>query len=218
MSLGVRHSAGEAEAPVRRGRVRRFSLGHLAVAVGAVLALVANLAFMQSIDDSVDVVVAARPVAAGEVITAGDLTTVRMRTEAHVLAGLVTSTEGLDGRIARRDLADGELIGQADLLGTAAPGGLSSMAIPIDPAHAAGGIIRVGDRVDVVDVNRDGVAAYVVRDAPVIGISAESGGALAVSGRDHLVLGLDSDQVLAVAAAIADGEVDIVVTTGSGSG
>jgi Flp pilus assembly protein CpaB len=92
------------------------------------------------------------------------------------------------------------------------------MAIPIDPSHAAGGLIRPGDRVDLVDVTREGGASYVVRDAPVLSISEARTGALAGSGGEHLVIGVTADQVLAVAEAIADGSVDVVVTTGVDGG
>jgi hypothetical protein len=69
-----------------------------------------------------------------------------------------------------------------------------------------------------VDVDDQGVAAYVVGDAPVLAISEQATGALAGSGGRHIVVGLDKDQVLAVAEAIADGEVDVVVATGAGDG
>ena len=219
MSVGVKRETPDRASPAGPRRPsRRLSLGHLAVAVAAILAFVANVAFLRSMDDSVSVVVAARQVSAGSPIGAGDLTTARLRADSTVLAGLVMSMDGLTGRIARRDLAAGELVGDADLLSSAAPDGLRSMALPIDPAHAAGGSIRVGDRVDLVDVDDQGVAAYVVGDAPVLAISEQATGALAGSGGRHIVVGLDKDQVLAVAEAIADGEVDVVVVTGAGDG
>lgn len=218
MSVGVRPGgSGGVEEASRRRSLRRWSIGHVAVAVAAILAFVANLAFLRSRDDAVAVVAAARPIEAGEVVDGEDLTTTMLRADAGVLATLLTSPEGMEGRIARRALAEGELVGSGDLLSGAAPDGLASMSIPIDPARAAGGVIRVGDRVDVVDVGDDGVAGYVVRDVPVLEV-ASSGGALAGAGRDHVVLGLDADQVLTVAEAISDGEVDVVITTGAAGG
>lgn len=199
-------------------RLPRVSLGHLAVAVAAILALVANVAFLRSLDESVAVVVVQRPIAAGSTIGVGDLTTGRLRADANVMAGLITSSDGLVGRVARRDLTSGELVGQADLLASAAPDGLRSMAVPIDPSHAAGGLIRVGDRVDLVDVDPAGVAAYVVRAAPVLAVSEQSTGALAGAGGRNIVVGLDEGEVLAVAEAIADGDVNVVVTTGADGG
>lgn len=202
-------------------RVRRtmphLSLGHLAVAVAALLAFVANVAFLRSMDERVDVVVAARDISAGELIGAGDLATTPLGAEDDVLAGLALSLEGTEGRVAGRDLAAGELVHGGDLLAAVAPDGLTAMAIPIEASHAAGGEIRVGDRVDIVDVDAVGAATYVVRSAPVVGVS-ESTGTLSVSSGSHIVVGLDAQAVLKVAAAIADGEVDVVLTTGASGG
>lgn len=188
------------------------------MALAALLAFVANLAYLRSLDDSVTVVVAAHSLAPGHVIGPGDLADVSVRADAEVLAGLWSSGDELYGKVAGRPLEGGELVGRSDLVDAAAPDGHRAMAVPIDPAHAAGGSIRPGDRVDVVDIGDDGEAAYVVRDAPVHEVSAERSGALAGVGSAHIVLGLTEDQVLAVARAIADGRVDVVVTTGAGDG
>lgn len=219
MSVGLRAGGSAPGRSPGKARLRRLSIGHFAVGVAAVLAFVANLAFLRSQDDSTPVVVAAREIAAGEAVAVGDLTLTRVRAEAGILSTLLTSVEGVEGRVAARPITAGELVGTSDLLDQAAPGGLASMAVPIDPAHAAGGLIRVGDRVDVVDVGKDGAAVYVVRDAPVLSVADEGTAALAgTGGGRHLVVGLDDEQVLAVARAIADGQVDVVVTTGTGDG
>lgn len=219
MSVGL--SRGDA-AGVRKSasgsRLRRLSVGHLAVGVAAILAFVANLAFLRSQDDSTLVMVAARDVAAGETLTAADLGTARVKAEGAILSSLVTSPDSLEGKVASRPIMAGTLIAGTDFLDRASPGGLASMAVPIDPAHAAGGLIRVGDRVDLVDVTREGGAAYVIRDAPVLSVSEARTGALAAGGGEQLVIGVTSDQVLAVAEAIADGSVDVVVTTGVDGG
>lgn len=207
---------GGIEEGSRRRRMGRWSIGHLAVAVAAILAFVANLAFLRARDDMSTVVVAARPIPAGETVGPGDLATDELRADAAILSTLLTSVEGVDGLVVRRALAAGELVGSADLLSEPAPDGLASMSVPIDDAHAAGGTIRVGDRVDVIDVDGEGAAGYVVRDAPVLAVSDEAAGAFTAAGGGHIVLGLDDDQVLNVAEAIADGEVDVVVTTGAG--
>lgn len=219
MSVGLRTDDGKvAQEAVRRWPLRRWSIGHVAVAVAAMLAFVANLAFLRSRDDATRVVVAARTIEAGEVIGSGALTTTMLRADAGILATLLTSVDSGVGRVARRPLAKGELVGSGDLLSTAAPDGLASMSVPIDPSHAAGGTIRVGDLVDVVDVDDDGTGEYVVRDAPVLAVSDAPTGALAGASRSHVVLGLAEDQVLAVAEAIADGEIDVVITTGLSDG
>lgn len=217
MTVGVNPTrARESTKPTTRHPLRRWSVGHLAVALAAVLAFVANLAFLRSADDTVTVLAAGRTIQAGETIEADDLTTTRIAADAGVLATLLTSTEGLEGSVAGRTLAAGELVGAGDLLTAAAPLGLASMALPVEPAHAAGGTIRSGDRVDIVDV-RDGAARFVVRDAPVLRGPSGDPGALGSTG-NHIVVGLEETQILAVAEAIADGSVDVVVTTGASDG
>lgn len=218
MTVGLPSGAREGIGETLRSRRRRLSLGHLAVALAAILAFVANMAFLRSRDDTTPVVVAARPIQAGETVEAGDLTTTEVRADVGIIATLLTSVEGVEGRVARRPIAAGELVGAADLLSGATPDGLVSMSVPTEKTHAAGGMIRVGDRVDVIDVDGDGNASYVVRDVPVIAVSTEANGALVGGNEGYVVLGLEQSDTLAVAEAIADGRVDIVVTTGAGNG
>lgn len=217
MTVGLTNEEMSGQGVPSRRRRPRFSIGHLAVALAAILAFIANLAFLRSIDDTVSVVAAARSLAAGETVTAADLTTVGVRADTSVLTTLLTSLDGLEGRTVRHALAAGALVGSGDLLTGAAPDGLRSMAIPITPTHAAGGSIRPGDRVDLVDVV-DGVASYVVRDAPVLEVASGAAGALSVVTAEFLVIGLAEAEVLEVAEAIADGKVDVVVTTGASDG
>ncbi len=217
MTVGWREGQPE-PASSRARRLPRLSLGHVAVALAALLAFVANVALLRSHDDTTSVVVAARVIEPGELVQVADLGMARVRGDASVMAGLLTSLDGLEGRVARRRLEAGELIGSRDLLTEPAPRGLRSMAVPVSPAHAAGGAIRVGDRVDLVDVGSDGVAAYVVRGAPVISVSTGETGALTSSIREHIVIGVGAQEALAVAAAIEDGAIDVIVTTGSDSG
>lgn len=218
VSVGWKEGVQGAPAPSRARRLPRLSLGHVAVALAALLAFVANVALLRSHDDTTAVVVAARTIEAGQTVSGADLSTARLRADASVMAALLTSPEGLDGRVARRQIEAGELIGRQDLLSEPAPNGLRAMAVPVTAAHAAGGSIRVGDRVDLVDVGQDGVAGYVVRAAPVISVSAGQAGALTGATQEHIVIGVRAGEALAVAEAIDDGAVDVIVTTGSGDG
>lgn len=216
MSVGAKSETGSKSKPTAiKKRLGRLSVGHLAVAVAAILAFVANLAFLRANDAGTTVVVTARQIMAGEEVVPDDFTTASIRADDTVLGTLVTSLDEVGGRVASRTFAAGELVGQSDLLTNPAPAGLKSMAVPIEDAHAAGGRIRVGDFVDLIDVADDGVATFVVRDAPVVAVPAEQTAGLTGADTDHIVLGLSGTQVLRVAEAISDGSVDIVVTTGA---
>src|SRR5690606_41330537 len=119
MTVGVNPPSTGTPVQPDRSRHRwgsRWSMGHLAVALAAVLAFVANLAFLRSADDTVAVVTAGRAIEAGDVIGPGDLTTTRIAADAGVLATLLTSLEGMEGREAARRLMAGEQVGAGDLL------------------------------------------------------------------------------------------------------
>ena len=187
MVAGIEAQTPRTAVSAGRRRTRRPSVGHLAVVVAALLAFAANIAYLRSLDDSIPVVVAAVPIEAGRMVHVSELTTISIRADQDLLGNLWTTTEGLDGSVARRSLDAGELVGRRDLLQSVAPGGLRAMALPIDPAHAAGGTIRVGDRVDLVDVDDQGIASFVVRNVEVVEVSAESSGALSGASR-HIVI------------------------------
>ncbi len=91
------------------------------------------------------------------------------------------------------------------------------MSIPVPREKAVGGGLRVGDRVDVIDVV-DGEAAFVMADAQVVSVSsaATSGGITSGAAGDFfVVVEVDARQALAVAEALADGKVDVVRSTGA---
>ncbi len=94
-----------------------------------------------------------------------------------------------------------------------APSGLRAMSVPVAVAHAAGGTIATGDRIDVISVS-DGSAAYVVSDIEVIGVSDVDGGSFTV-GEYHIVVAVDAAQALDLAAAIEADSIEIVRSTGA---
>lgn len=216
MATRLRATETPSTAPSRGsgGLLGRLSLGHLAVALAALLAFVANVAFLRAQDDMVGVVALSRAVSAGSTVTAADLSMVEVAADGMVIQGLFRDSEGVVGQVATRNLAVGSLVGQNDVLAHLAPPGMKTMAIPVSPAHAAGGLLRVGDMIDIVDVGAEG-ATHVVRGASVLAVPA-SDTRLGSAGPDHVVIGVMDDDVLAIAQAIADGEVDIVIAGASG--
>jgi hypothetical protein len=101
-----------------------------------------------------------------------------------------------------------------DVRDPSGPAGLRSMSVPIDAEHAVGGDLAAGDRIDLIVVDDDG-PRYVLASAEVLTVSSIGElGALA-SGDFFLVVAVDAKQALGVAAAIRDGRIEVVRSTGA---
>ncbi len=194
----------------------RLSGAHLLVAVAGILAVLANLAVLRSVDDRVPVVVARTDVAAGEVVGPGMFTTALVDVPPEVLAGLVRGSEltTLEGSVVTRSLAASEVLRRSDLVAPAAPGGRLAMSIPVDPARAVGGRLVEGDRVDVVRV-ADGSASFVATNLTVLAVADSDRGALGSPRGFFVVVAVDRDQTLALAETIAAGGFEVVLSTGA---
>ena len=88
------------------------------------------------------------------------------------------------------------------------------MSLPIAVAHAAGGTIVAGDRIDVISV-LDGSASYVATGIEVIGTSDVDGGSFGSIGDYHIVVAVDATQALDLAEAIESGSLEMVRSTGA---
>ena len=88
------------------------------------------------------------------------------------------------------------------------------MSVPVSIEHAAGGGITSGDRVDVISVS-DGLASYVVTNVEVIGTSDRQAGAFGVASDFFVVLAVDADQALEIAAALESTSIEIIKSTGA---
>lgn len=120
-----------------------------------------------------------------------------------------------DELVALVPIRAGDPIRQADVMGAAAYKGLRTMAISVAPENAAGGELVPGDRVDVIDVV-DGQSAWVATGLEVIAVSRRGAGFGAdLSRKDFLLVRVDADQALSVAAAMADGKIEVVRATGA---
>jgi Flp pilus assembly protein CpaB len=185
--------------------------------VAAVLAFAVNLLLLRSRDDTVGVVGAARNISTGEILSPADFAVAEVDVSPQVLGTLIRWEEiGLvEGKVANRTLTPGALVTPADLVDPAASDGRRSMSVPIDPAHAVGGALVPGDRIDLIHVSDSG-PAYVLVDAEVLAVaSAERSTLAAGSSAFHVVIAVDPDAALAVAAAIRDGNLEVVRATGA---
>jgi pilus assembly protein CpaB len=195
----------------RRGPLGRLSTGHWVMLLAGVVAVVLNFAFLRSQQHTVDVAVADVDLVAGSLLNAADVTFTPVHVEESVQQGLVSTADLDPGMVVVRTIPAGTLLSKADL--ATRSNGKRAMSIPIDREHAVGGLLERGDRVDVV-ASDSGTARYVLVGAEVLSVSDASG----ALGTDYSVtLALDADGVLAVAAAMSEGSLEIIRSTGADS-
>ena len=208
--------AGTGPATSRAPWLGRLSAGHVLMVAAAVVAGLLNLVALRSGDDRVAVAVLAAPVAAGQLVDADALRYEPLGASRSLQGSLVTEAAAAAGGdwIAVHDLQAGDVLRRSDLRSNAAPDGQRAMSIPVDPAHAAGGALRVGDRVDVIDVIDDR-AAYVLTGAEVLAVTGNGAGGLGGSGGFSITVAVDADAALRLALAIRSESVDVVRSTGA---
>lgn len=181
---GLADTLARRGAAVRRAVLLRRRLVAAGCAAGAVL--VALQAAAPPPPPTVPVTVAARDVAPGVPLGAGDVEQ-RQVPPALVPAG-AAEADALIGRTTAGPLRRGEVLTGARVLGTsllaAHPG---SVAVPVRiPDGGSVGLLRVGDRVDVAAADPRGAEpAYVVAPAaPVLALPlADDGGGAGLGGR-----------------------------------
>lgn len=126
---------------------------------GGVIAGVLAGVLYQSSAQRTEVVVAARELDALAPLRADDLTTRALRIDS-VPAGAQQTAASLVGRYLRAPLAQGQLVLAASVADDAAqfstglrpPSGTRAIAVPVTAAHALGGAIMPGGRVDLIAV------------------------------------------------------------------
>jgi hypothetical protein len=217
----IREQVAEAT-PVGPGRVRRrnpltrVSAAHLLMLLAAVLAFATNLVVLRNHDETRAVVVAAVNLPAGRVVESSHLRAVEVDVDDAVYSTLIpwAHAASLVGQVSSHSIGEGVLIGMTDVRDPSGPAGLRSMSVPIDAEHAVGGDLAAGDRIDLIVVDDDG-PRYVLASAEVLTVSSIGElGALA-SGDFFLVVAVDAKQALGVAAAIRDGRIEVVRSTGA---
>jgi pilus assembly protein CpaB len=184
--------------------------------LAAVLAFATNLVVLRNHDETRAVVVAARDVPAGRALTGSDLRSVEVDVDDQLFTTLIPWQESRTvlGQVAARAIGNGHIINNDDVRPASAPGGLRAMSIPIESEHAVGGALVVGDRIDLIAVD-DAGPRYVLTDAEVVAIPGVDRGSFTGVGGFYLVVAVDPLQALAVAAAIRDGGIEVVRTTGA---
>jgi Flp pilus assembly protein CpaB len=138
----------------------------------------------------VGIVVAASDITAGRALASSDLETRELPPDA-LPVGAIRDVSSAVGRSPKAPMWKGQIL-LADALasspaafesGVTVPSGYHAVAIPVDAAHALGGAVLPGSRVDVISVPIQGRAPagrtteMIARAALVIDVRGEQGGA-----------------------------------------
>jgi Flp pilus assembly protein CpaB len=165
-------------------------------------------------DDTVAVLAAARPLAAGQALTADDLETVRLRFQDDAEADryLAGSTAPVQGAVLVRPVGEGELVPRAALGGTSDK--LVELPLSVDPGRVPA-TVRAGSVVDVWVAAAPDSADKVLTAVPVLAATRGAGG---VSGTRQVVVGVPGDDEDLLAGVVGrlgeDGSVLVVARSG----
>jgi hypothetical protein len=208
----------QAGPPPRRGLLSSFSMAHGLMVLSGLLAFLLIVSVLGDRSERLVVATARGDIAAGTTVTADLVEPARLPAGTPLADRLATLDEVRRGRwTAGQAIAAGDPIRRSDLVASEEGSTLRSMSIPVARENAVGGALRVGDRVDVIDVV-DGQSAFVVAGAQVTKVPATSvsGGLTRGVERDFfVVVQVSADEALALAQALADGKVDVVRSTGA---
>lgn len=199
----------------RRPLWSRFSVAHGLMVGSGLLAFVLVATALGERDAAVRVAVARDDIPAGAAVSADQLRWTELPADSE-LAGQFVSPADIRGAswVATQPVASGQpLLRQA--LSSAHEGGLRWISIPVAREHAAGGALRVGDRVDIIDVV-NGTAVYVVSGAEVAKVAPGAAGRGLTGGTGRgffVVVRVEAEQALAIAQALEDGKLEVVRST-----
>jgi Flp pilus assembly protein CpaB len=184
------------------------------------LGAVGMLAALRAADARVEVLVAAHDLRTGDRVEADDLRTGRLAADDALLRSFTPASQrdALIGLVVVSPVAAGAPVLDDALRSGAAPDEGRAMSFSVSADRAVSGAIDLGDRIDVLAVDRDGTVRYALVDTLVLDRSAASDRApIRGSGPDELTLTVAVDATGAgrLAAALADGEITVVRATGA---
>lgn len=196
----------------------RFSLPHLVTLLAGLLAMLLVFAVLRGDEATSRVAVAAREVRAGAPLARSALRFTDLRAPGTIAEQLIgpESLARLEGWIATRTIAPGDLVTRGDFRPPAAVAQQRAMSVPVDPAHAVGGALEAGDRVDVIRVLDSGQAVFVVAGAQVLSVNRPDPSTIGPAGAYSLTLAVSSQDALRLAAAIRSEKFEVIRSTGTG--
>ncbi len=147
---------------------RRRSLPGSRSVVGGLLVLVAVLLAWWAASggdqpSGQPIVVAATPIAPGQVIRADQLATITADLPAPVASRTFTESSAVAGRVALGPLAPGTVIGSGSVSDSDPPRGEREITFPVQSAWALDGRLRPGDRIDVFATYGDGSTSQTMK-------------------------------------------------------
>jgi hypothetical protein len=184
----------------------RLVLGVLLVLVSVVV----GARVVATANSSVRVWAVQSDLAAGAVLTQGDLRSVRVRLYDNSERYLSTDRSP-EGQTLTRDLGAGELLPR-DALRPARCGSL--LSIPVSAQHLPDGVAK-GQRIDVFATAKSGgQTQHVLHGATVQAATRPKGGLVGSGAQWALSVRVPDDQVSAVVKAIRSSDIDVVVVGG----
>jgi len=161
----------------------------------------------------------ANDVAAGHVLTAGDLRLVPIDLPSAQRSVSFTDAATLVGTVATGRMRAGQLVQSADVSVVRGNGSRADISVAVEPGSAMNGrseYLRGGERVDVIATFLDGgapVTQTVAQDVVVVEVLA-SDRTIGSSGKLTVVLSVRPVDLEAVAGAAAAGKITLARTTG----
>jgi len=187
----------------------------LAGALGVLL----TVSLLRSAGHTEPVLVAARDLAPGTVLDAGNVRVSRVHADASVRATLIPGDQlaAVKGQVVTGTVRGGALLTHDLVHRVDAHAATRVMSVPIARAKAVDGRLAAGDHVDVLGVDHDtGRAGYVLTDAEVVSVDTHSAGALSGASDDVTVtLVVDGANAPRLASAVDAGTVMLVRSTGA---
>lgn len=197
--------------------LRRRNLQAFAGILVMILAAVAGVKVLSDARDRTPVLVVNRTIEPGEVVSSSDLGVTEIAVDGNVEYVRASSRNSVIGKVATEPLYAGKLITRKSVAGsTSLSAGFVAMSFPLDEASAAGGGVRAGDRVAVINSvspdRSDSGTTILFPDVPVLSSKPSE----TASGRVLLLtLRLRLEEARALAEALTVGNIHVVLLSRS---
>lgn len=167
-------------------------------------------------EGGVTVWVAERALSTGDVIERSDLSLDRIELSGDRLEHYAVASTDLVGSVVTQPVAQGELVALSGVARTAGSDHSRRLTIPIEVAHAVGGSLRAGDRVDVfstVDGGRLGTETFLVASDVEITDLVTVGGLVGEESAIGVTVSVSAEDARRLVEALRSGAIDIVQIT-----